>query len=286
MNYKSFSDLSIDLAASVHKIPREVELIVGVPRSGLMAASILALNLNLRFCDVDSFIRNEKIKTGNTRLATGRNINRAQEADCILVVDDSISSGNSLEEVRAIIGASGFDGTVIYMAVYVTRESKNKIDIYSDIVPLPRFFQWNLIHREMLSLCCFDIDGVLCVDPTLEENDDGEKYKSFILNAKQIIRPSYKIGHLVTSRLEKYRPETEKWLNDNGIKFGTLHMLDLPSAAERRRLSAHGLFKSEIYKNLPETILFVERAYWGTFCKSRKTKALQGIVRNGLSQNE
>lgn len=31
---------------------------------------------------------------------------------------------------------------------------------------------------------CFDLDGVFCVDPTWEENDDGEKYRKFILYRK------------------------------------------------------------------------------------------------------
>lgn len=62
-----------------------------------------------------------------------------------------------------------------------------------------------------------DIDGVLCADPTPEENDDGEKYRHFLLNTPPLFIPKVTIGTLVTSRLEKYRPETEAWLQKNHV---------------------------------------------------------------------
>ena len=57
-----------------------------------------------------------------------------------------------------------------------------------------------------------DFDGVLCRDPTEEENDDGDKYRYFIANVEPIFKPSVEIGWIVTSRLEKYRDLTENWL--------------------------------------------------------------------------
>ena len=45
--------------------------------------------------------------------------------------------------------------------------------------------------------------------PTKEQNDDGPEYVSFLLNAVPLYLPGSKIGTLVTSRLEKYRVETE-----------------------------------------------------------------------------
>lgn len=56
-----------------------------------------------------------------------------------------------------------------------------------------------------------DIDGVLCADPTPEENDDGEKYRHFLLNTPPLFIPKVTIGTLVTSRLEKYRPRRKPY---------------------------------------------------------------------------
>ena len=40
--------------------------------------------------------------------------------------------------------------------------------------------------------------------------------------------------------------------------YGQLHMLDLPTAAARRRAGAHGTFKARVYASLPLAALFVE----------------------------
>ena len=92
----------------------------------------------------------------------------------------------------------------------------------------------------------------LSVDPTEEENDDGPNYKSFIENAKPLFLPAYKIPCIITSRLEKYRFETEKWLTDNGVIYENLIMLDLKTAAERQRLGIHAQFKASILNDRAE----------------------------------
>ncbi|MGB3626238.1 MAG: glycosyltransferase, partial [Henriciella sp.] len=87
--------------------------------------------------------------------------------------------------------------------------------------------------------------------------DDGPKYIDFLLNAEPLFIPQKEISAIVTSRLEKYRPETESWLAAHNVAYKELIMLDLPSAAERRRLRAHAPFKAEVY-GARDDILFVE----------------------------
>jgi uncharacterized HAD superfamily protein len=103
-----------------------------------------------------------------------------------------------------------------------------------------------------------DMDGVLCIDPTHEQNDDGKKYIRFIENAKPLYIPSYKIYAIVTSRLEKYRNKTEEWLKINNVHYEYLYMLDLPNAQVRRQMKIHAAFKAEIYSKLKNTRLFIE----------------------------
>ena len=47
MNYRSLNDLSRLSTAGACQIPNDVELVVGIPRSGMLAASIIALKLNI-----------------------------------------------------------------------------------------------------------------------------------------------------------------------------------------------------------------------------------------------
>ena len=115
-------------------------------------------------------------------------------------------------------------------------------------LPGPRAFEWNLFHCGVLENSCVDIDGVLCADPTEEENDDGDKYRFFLEHAAPKIIPTRKLKYIVSSRLEKYRPETEKWLENNHVYYDQLFMLD-STARERREKGLHAVFKSTIYRD-------------------------------------
>lgn len=257
MNYRSLNDLSRLSTECAGKIPNDVDLIVGIPRSGMLVASIIALKQNLPLTDLYSFLRNDDLKKGSTRTYKHAELVKPREAKKILLVDDSISSAKSMraadEQVRAV-----YDGHVVTMAVFAERHNRHHVDMYLELVEQPRVFEWNVMHHPFLAQACLDIDGVLCVDPTVEENDDGPNYRGFLSGTRPLFIPSVKVAHLVTSRLEKYRAETEEWLHRNGVQYGTLHMLDLPTAEERRRLNIHHKFKAEVYAKQPLTRLFVE----------------------------
>ena len=126
------------------------------------------------------------------------------------------------------------------------------------IVEHPRLFQWNYSNHNILSQSCVDMDGVLCLDPTEQQNDDGALYREFLLSARPLYVPMYKILAIVTSRLERYRRETETWLRNNRVRYQYLYMLDLPSKAERQKLNAHAKFKSMVYASLSDSVLFIE----------------------------
>lgn len=258
MNYRSISDLSKAIRSNLFRVPADVDLVVGIPRSGMLAASILALNLNIRFCDVDFFLKNDALRSGVTRNARYPAINSPSDAKHILIVDDSVSSGESLQLIRNQIVAERRPQRVTYCAIYTAPSATEKVDVYFEVLKHPRVFEWNLMHRAFLQECCVDIDGVLCVDPTELQNDDGPAYKEFLRNASPLVIPSYPVGHLVTSRLERYRGETEQWLKKHNVAYGMLHMLDLPDAKTRRLLGCHASFKAEVYGRLTNTELFIE----------------------------
>ena len=119
-------------------------------------------------------------------------------------------------------------------------------------------FAWNYLNHALLSKAALDIDGVLCIDPTDEENDDGEKDEHFLLNARPLFIPKHKVGALVTSRLAKWRPQTEKWLANNGIQYDELYMLENKTAQERKDQGLHAIHKAKIYKKLKNLFLFIE----------------------------
>jgi uncharacterized HAD superfamily protein/adenine/guanine phosphoribosyltransferase-like PRPP-binding protein len=257
MNYKSFDELSADIKKNLPKIhDGEYDLVVGIPRSGMVPAYMISLYLNVSVTDFDGFLENRVLKNGDTRKSKSCSI-YPHEANRVLLVDDSILSGKSLKKALNNVPEK-MTGKVTTLAIYGNRAKRNDVDLILEVVRSPRIFEWNIFHRELLNKACVDIDGVLCIDPTDKENDDGDNYKAFLLNAKPYIIPTYRIHSLVTSRLEKYRKETEQWLKMHGILYDNLIMLDLPSKEERLKKRAHATHKASYFKSSNELEIFIE----------------------------
>jgi adenine/guanine phosphoribosyltransferase-like PRPP-binding protein len=106
MNYKSISDISTCIRSNIHKIPQDVDLIVGIPRSGLLAGSVLALHLNIPIVDLVGFVENRKIKYGRTRSIRNPGLITPTDANHILIVDDSVWSGKSMATAVKMIEAA------------------------------------------------------------------------------------------------------------------------------------------------------------------------------------
>ena len=252
MNYRNIRDLNNIILKKLSIIPRDFDLIVGVPRSGMLPANLLSLYLNRPYTDIHSFMNGHIYKAG----ARGQFFDIKQFKK-ILVVDDSVASGAALQECKENLKHLSADFDIKYCAVYVIPGKEKTVDYFFETVPLPRYFQWNILNHTTLEKACFDIDGVLCADPLPEQNDDGEKYIDFILNAPPLFIPGSKIGTIVTSRLEKYRTQTETWLKANNVKYNDLVMLDLPDMAARQKANNHGGHKAKAYMAKPY-VLFVE----------------------------
>lgn len=257
MQYRSIADMNATIARNLHRLPGDIDLVVGIPRSGMLAANLLSLTANIQMTDLDSFVAGKIFSSGITKRSTALGRTMA-EMRRVLILDDSINGGSAMREARVKAAAAGIPrDRLIFAAVYGTYEGYEETDFVFEVVQQPRLFQWNFMHHKFLGQSCVDIDGVLCLDPTNEENDDGPGYLRFLAEAHPLYVPTHRIASLVTSRLEKYRSETEAWLRNRGIEYEELVMLDLPSKEERRRLAAHGRFKAEVYRR-SNAILFIE----------------------------
>lgn len=297
LNYKSISDLSAIISVNLSCLPTDIDLVVGVPRSGMLPASIISLYRNIPFTDVYSYADNRYLKYGSTRKIK-KLLELCSDAEHILIVDDSISTGESLKKIKDIIDYCSHKKKVTYCCIYGVDKISSFSDFIFEIVPLPRVFEWNIFHHSVINTTCFDIDGVLCEDPTQEQNDDGSRYKDFILNAKPLFVPTQKIRCLVTSRLEKYRNETIQWLKMHNIKYDKLHMLDLPDAETRRRLGIHSKFKASIYSKDIASNLFIEselkqaidianRSGKSVFCTENMTMVFPGSdLKSSINQQK
>ena len=263
IHYRSVDNLNNTIKSKLRLLPSDIDIVVGVPRSGMLAASLVALYRNLSLADLDGFLAG-KLMGGGERLR------RCGEIRRVLVIDDSVHSGSAIDKAKARIEQMNAEFDVVYCCVYVAPMSREKVDIYMEVCPVPRVFEWNLMHHPILENSCVDIDGVLCIDPTQTENDDGPKYREFLSNVNALVRPTVEIKALVTCRLEKYRDLTVEWLSNNDIRYKHLFMMNYRTKEERIADKKYAKFKAKIYKKT-KTVLFIESSYMQAVEISRLT---------------
>jgi orotate phosphoribosyltransferase len=222
----------------------------------MIPASLLALHLHVPIATVSGYL-DERILDSGPRLGAHQRFSLNDANVTVLVVDDSVYSGRQMNEVKGRIQARGIQNNVLFAAPYVAPGTEEFVDYYCESIPQPRVFEWNVMHHEILSEACVDIDGVLCRDPTSTENDDGSAYQTFINTVEPLFQPRKPIRALVTCRLDKYRAPTEAWLDRCGIEYDQLIMMDYPTMKARRKASRHAEYKAKAYRET-KAKLFVE----------------------------
>ena len=144
----------------------------------------------------------------------------------VLVVDDSINTGMAMVKAKQLVSKVSADYDVIYMAAIASSAGTREVDIFLEIIDEGRVFEWNLFHHYLMGEACLDIDGVLNEDPVVD--DDGPIYLDFLKNAKPLHLPTVEVNTLISCRLEKYRPQTEQWLAEHGVRYKRLILLNMP----------------------------------------------------------
>jgi len=246
--YISYAELAKDVTAWSYQLPRDIDAFIGIARSGIIPASMLALHRNVKLGTVEDFC--------DGRIFRGGYRDQHRIIKKVMVVDDSSLSGKSLDQARdTLINIKQIQ--TIYGAVYVQPGIEVPGRYYYRTLTIPRLFEWNWLHHFWLGQACMDIDGVLCRDPTKEENDDNLRYRKFLHTVEPFNLPTVEVHTLITGRLEKYRQDTVRWLKRWNIKYKNLIMHPAPSAKERRIVGDHAKRKAQVYSH-PGYKLFVE----------------------------
>jgi uncharacterized HAD superfamily protein/adenine/guanine phosphoribosyltransferase-like PRPP-binding protein len=288
MNYVSYHELVAALRAGFCRIPPDIEAVVGIPRSGMVPAYVIGLHANIPVLDIRAFCENRLPGHGSSRPLRFQ-LPAPLAARKILLVDDSLNLGHAMGRAVQSVRDAGYSGEIVTCSAIVTPEARKAVDIFFLEVALPRVFEWNIFHHIVINNACLDIDGVLCVDPSDQENDDGAGYRQFIANAVPRYLPTQKVKYIVSSRLEKYRPETELWLKKMNVRYEKLHLLDLPTKEQRLLQNNHHGHKAAIYassgcelfieSNVNQARAIAEITKLPVFC----TDTMQMIGQEGLS---
>lgn len=260
MNYRSIHDMNRTILNNLHKVPADIQVVAGIPLSGMLAALMLGLHRSLVVTELDGLIGSKAMPGGTTTNSDSRNYDDYLKSKRkVLVIDDSYYRGKTLEEVKKRLNAANLRHEILYAVVYGGLRAKDIADIVFERLLPPHVFEWNLSRNVILKTSCVDMDGVLCQNPMPIENDNGQRYMRFLEKAEPLWRPNRELGWIVTSRLEKYRMATEKWLKDQGIKYQHLFMMDAENQLARRRLSIPE-YKSAIFQSV-NADLFIESSF-------------------------
>ena len=224
----------------IKTFPQRYDLIVGVPRSGMFIASLIALKLGLPLSTPDLLQRGKYWLSKEVKERPD-----LDKVNHVLLVDDSMDTGRSMAKAVDAIHTAYANIDVSRACLIVREEARSSVELYHKVITPPRTFEWNILHRKIASHLAgghlaVDLDGVLCADSPPGTDADEKAYLEWLPNAKPYLIPAFEIDTIITCRLEQYRSQTEEWLERHDVRYGELLMWDLPSKSERRgRFARH-----------------------------------------------
>lgn len=224
-----------DIMKLVYRIPSEVDTIIGISRSGIYPASMVAMMTHLPLL-IFRQSKKDIIEAGNGyRLKSDKDgVIHDLPGKNPIVIDDTVMTGNSFAMCRKLLEKD--HPNIIFASVYCNPGANVKPDLWVRDLNHPHFLEWNLFNSIFSHNIATDFDGVLCQDCEIAQDDDGPRYLDFIRNAKpKNLMRKVQVPLIVTARLEKYRKETINWLKRYNIKFNKLIMHPAETLAERNR---------------------------------------------------
>lgn len=198
----------------------EIEAVVGIARSGLAPASVVAMLAGKPLFAFNKAKGLVDVGCGY-RLRSDLNERRYK----YLVVDDSIADGQQLAHCLSVLSHEIEPKRLITAAIFANPYTHVKVNFAWAEYPLPHFFEWNLFSCNFTSRIAFDFDGILCNDPPREVWGEGQGYVEWLESAPPKHRPIANEGVVIISaRLEKFREPTQRWLEKHRINVRRLEL--------------------------------------------------------------
>ena len=224
INFIAVDDLVLWTTFWIRTFPNNYDIIIGIPRSGLLVANLIALKLGKPLTTPELF---EQDFYWKSRAIKGR-----KKIRNVLLIDDSIVSGDTMLKYKKFLNSRKNNFNITTGALIATENTKKLVDLYYKIISTPRIFEWNLLHGKKGKLAT-DFDGVICENCPSGIDLNETLYKEWVRNAKPYLIPDFEIDVILSNRLEFYRNETEEWLNRYNVKYKKLILWNISSKGER-----------------------------------------------------
>jgi hypoxanthine phosphoribosyltransferase len=253
LEWVSLARLARDSVILASKIPANVTGIVGIPRSGMMPAAIIAELLHVPLLELsgDTAIRHTQTTSSRGPILV-RNVKGP-----LVIVDDTVYGGAAMARARQLF--KGYKP--LFAAVYCHPQRVNDIDFFTRELPSPHLLEWNfpnhgpywgLSHPEVEAFfgagVASDLDGIIFHDA-----ESGGKLGELYLAPR-----AFPVPLIVTGRPERHREITEQQLRDRGVKWTRLEML--PDSEEHSATNA-AFFKARCFA-ASGCGMFIESCPW------------------------
>lgn len=221
-------------------VPSSCQGIVGIARSGLFAATLMATTLNLPLFELSGQNKLRAVGSGSRTNGLTRH-NRGP----LFVVDDSVYGGHAMNNAKRALRYEGFE--FLFAAVYVQPHVKHVVNYYSRLLPSPHLFEWNIFNNGIVHGNAsdpvlrggvgFDIDGVICEECPVSDLDTNA-YRMWLKRAMPRSIPRLTdVPVLATGRIELFREETMEWMRRWNVRPRHLEMFQAESNSDPKRTS-------------------------------------------------
>lgn len=212
--------------------------IVGIPRSGMIPASILSTTLHLPLGSYDKENGTVVWLSNGWRSSNPRNLTYNPQKR-LAIVDDTIYNGFAIENVvRSLSNKDGYNlDKLVFCSVYARAEGYNRLVSmgitvgYAKVLESPHILEWNLMNSAWVTgnldmesgkYCggglVTDLDGVLLHDILTSGGKEEYVLSPYLVPKRMPV-------NIVSGRLESERKVTEEQLNRAGVLWDNLMLM-------------------------------------------------------------
>ncbi|KGO31622.1 phosphoribosyltransferase [Oenococcus alcoholitolerans] len=263
--YRTIDDLNTLIKENLARLQSyNFDLIVGLPRRGMIPATLIGLFLNkpvVSFNELNANLASEKI--GYRLQESSARFPKSYQN--ILLVDDSTDEGTVFAQALQKLDNQTAE-KVTTLSVYATNKGGKLVDLHLETLEEPKLYEWNILHKKaVLADAAIRFEGIIATNALT-----GDWIP--------ITLPSYPVKVIYTNWIEKYRPQIESFLTDNGVVYQKLEMgvvsaLQLKQIVNNEKISLVYENDPFITRDLVDTVAVYNVA--GNFLDNANKNALE-----------
>lgn len=164
INYRSVNDMDFLIRTNCYQVANCIDFIVGVPKSGLLAATILATQLNIPMLSCEAILSKCSVNQNINDKSWKKKIHYEPNGQYrVLLIDDSTNEGTVIRKLKEEMLNANEKLVIQTLAIYATTRAMNKVDLFFELLEQPRVFEWNLLHNKILERTMIPASLVLSI---------------------------------------------------------------------------------------------------------------------------